>query len=153
MGTSRMGGWLMAIAAAIAVAWPAAGSAQEAVLTGTVADATGAVLPGVTVTAVHEATGNTFERPEPPGLLKDERRWAAVTTIYHSGGDNEQPQWSRDSIGEFQVVANRFDATQGRSSGMVVNAITKSGTNAWAGTVGGYFRRPRVLQLGVRLAF
>ena len=21
-----------------------------------------------------------------------------VTTIYHSGGDNEQPQWSRDAI-------------------------------------------------------
>ena len=38
-----------------------------------------------------------------------------VTTIYHSGGDNEQPNWSRDAIGEFQVVANRFDATQGRS--------------------------------------
>ena len=34
--------------------------AQEAVLTGTVTDSTGAVLPGVTVTAVQEATGNTF---------------------------------------------------------------------------------------------
>ncbi len=63
-----------------------------------------------------------------------------VTTIYHSGGDNEQPQWSRDSIAEFEVVANRFDATQGRSSGMVVNAITKSGTNNFTGTVSGYFR-------------
>ena len=37
------------------------GYAQEAILTGTVTDATGGVLPGVTVTAVHEATGNTFE--------------------------------------------------------------------------------------------
>ena len=34
--------------------------AQEAVLIGTIADSTGAVLPGVTVTAVHEATGNRF---------------------------------------------------------------------------------------------
>ena len=42
------------------LALPAVGSAQEAVLTGTVTDTTGAVLPGVTVTAVHEATGNTF---------------------------------------------------------------------------------------------
>jgi len=31
------------------------------VLTGTVTDSTGAVLPGVTVTAVLQATGNTFE--------------------------------------------------------------------------------------------
>ena len=29
-------------------------------LSGTVTDSTGAVLPGVTVTAVHEATGNRF---------------------------------------------------------------------------------------------
>src|SRR5687767_1380343 len=42
------------------LALPAIGYAQEAVLTGTVTDTTGAVLPGVTVTAVHEATGNTF---------------------------------------------------------------------------------------------
>src|SRR5512134_1076098 len=33
---------------------------QEATLTGTVTDATGAVLPGVTITALHEATGNRF---------------------------------------------------------------------------------------------
>jgi hypothetical protein len=32
----------------------------EAVITGVVADTSGGVLPGVTVTAVHEATGNTL---------------------------------------------------------------------------------------------
>ena len=36
------------------------GYAQEATLTGTITDSTGGVLPGVTVTAVHEATGNRF---------------------------------------------------------------------------------------------
>src|SRR5262249_52429675 len=40
---------------------PAAGFAQEATLGGTVTDSTGGVLPGVTITAVHEASGNTFE--------------------------------------------------------------------------------------------
>ena len=35
---------------------PAVGYAQEAVLSGTVTDATGGVLPGVTVTAVLEAS-------------------------------------------------------------------------------------------------
>src|SRR3977135_2846735 len=39
---------------------PVAALAQEAVLSGTVSDTTGGVLPGVTVTATHTATGNTF---------------------------------------------------------------------------------------------
>jgi len=39
---------------------PVMGYAQEAVLSGTVSDSTGGVLPGVTVTATHTATGNTF---------------------------------------------------------------------------------------------
>src|SRR4051794_20172673 len=39
---------------------PAAAFAQEATVTGTVVDQTGGVLPGVTVTAVHAATGNSF---------------------------------------------------------------------------------------------
>ena len=39
------------------LAVPVAGYAQDAVLTGTVTDSTGGVLPGVAVTAVNEATG------------------------------------------------------------------------------------------------
>ena len=48
------------VCAAAFLVLPAMGYAQEAVLTGTVSDSTGGVLPGVTVTAVHAATGNTF---------------------------------------------------------------------------------------------
>jgi Carboxypeptidase regulatory-like domain len=40
---------------------PLAGYAQEAVLTGTITDSTGAVLPGVTVQAVNEVTGNNYQ--------------------------------------------------------------------------------------------
>jgi len=40
---------------------PTAALAQEATVTGTITDATGGVLPGVTVTAVNEATGFTLE--------------------------------------------------------------------------------------------
>src|SRR5262249_41580959 len=43
------------------LALPGVSFAQEATLSGSVSDSTGAVLPGVTVTAVHDATGNTFE--------------------------------------------------------------------------------------------
>jgi hypothetical protein len=50
------------------------------------------------------------------------------------------PSYSRDAIAEFEFVANRFDATQGRSLGSQLNVITKSGTNRFAGTVAGYFR-------------
>src|SRR5207253_969901 len=51
-----------------------------------------------------------------------------------------QPRYSRDSIGEFEFVSNRFDASQGHSSGVQVNAITKSGTNTPGGSFSGYFR-------------
>ncbi len=50
---------LLAIIGAL-LAVPGMGSAQEATLSGTVTDSTGGVLPGVTVTALHETTGNTF---------------------------------------------------------------------------------------------
>src|SRR5262245_33257113 len=50
-----------ALLVATFIVLPAVGHAQEAVLTGTVTDSTGGVLPGVTVTALHEATGNRFE--------------------------------------------------------------------------------------------
>jgi len=51
-----------------------------------------------------------------------------------------QPRFSREAIAEFQIVTNQFDITQGRSSGMQVNAITRSGTNTLSGSAYGYFR-------------
>ena len=85
-------------------------------------------------------------RNETVGLVQNRQGYAQtqvdgqdVTTTYHSSPDAEQPGFSRDAIAEFEVIANRFDATQGRSAGMPVNAVTKSGTNSSAGTFGGYF--------------
>src|SRR5262245_550999 len=60
------------------------------------------------------------------------------------GGQNRQPSFGRDAIAEFQFISNRFDATQGRSSGAQVNVITKSGTNELTGTVSSYFRDDRM---------
>src|SRR6266478_6725850 len=48
------------ILASVILTLPATAHAQETVINGTVTDATGGVLPGVTVTALHEASGNTF---------------------------------------------------------------------------------------------
>jgi hypothetical protein len=55
-------------------------------------------------------------------------------------GIGGQPLYSRDSIAEFQFISNRFDAAQGRSSGVQVNAISKSGTNTLSGLFTGAFR-------------
>jgi hypothetical protein len=45
-----------------------------------------------------------------------------------------------DSIAEFRVLSNTFDAEYGRNSGAVINVVTKSGTNAWHGSVYEFLR-------------
>jgi hypothetical protein len=56
-----------------------------------------------------------------------------------------QPKIARDAIGEFQFLSSRFDATNGRSQGIVVNAVTKSGTNIVSGSGYGYFRHDKLI--------
>ncbi len=230
---------------------PALGYAQEAVLSGTVTDSTGGVLPGVTVQAQHEATGNTFEavtdargsyrmpvrigtfkittqllgfntatrlgiellvgqtvvinlQMSPSGVAEtvivtgqsplvdtstsslggniDQRQvqelpsqgrnWMSLALLAPGNrtnaqgslpvqdrvdvrefqlnvdgqqvtsnlGTGNQSRYSNDSIAEFQFISNRFDATQGRSTGVQVNVVTKSGTNTPSGSLVGNFR-------------
>jgi hypothetical protein len=233
---------------------PAIGAAQEAVITGTVTDATGGVLPGVTVRVVHEASGNSFEavtdargvyripvRVGPhqitaelsgftkvtrtgvellvgqtatinlqmsPSAVSENvtvtgesplvdtvnstiggnvdprqvqelpvagRNWMGLALLApgsrtsstnagaplpdRNGGEarefqlnldgqqvsselgaGNQPRFSQDAIAEFQFISNRFDATQGRSSGVQVNAITRSGSNRLSGLFRANFR-------------
>ncbi len=64
-----------------------------------------------------------------------------------NGGDaNDQfvnlptVQPTPDSIEEFRVLTNTFDAEYGRNSGSVVNVVTKSGTNSLHGNVYEFFR-------------
>ena len=75
---------------------PMAASAQEAVLSGTVTDSTGAVLPGVTVTAVHQASGNRF------------------MTVTGEGGVYRMPV----RIGAYQIVAELSGFTTVTRSGV-----------------------------------
>jgi len=246
---------------AVILALPVTGFAQEAILTGTVTDSTGGVLPGVTVTAVLEATGNRFvavtdesgiyripvrvgvyqitaelssfttatraaqqllagqtttvnlqlspstvqetvtvtgEAPlidvatsslggnvdprQVQELPVQGRNWIALALlapgsrtnpnatgnaaqevlpdrnggevreyqtnldglqVTNSLGGGSQPTFSQEMIAEFQFISNRFDATQGRSQGVQVNVITKSGTNRLAGSFRGNFRDSR----------
>src|SRR5215468_5550113 len=234
------------------LAIPAVGHAQEATLAGVITDSTGGVLPGVTIKAVNEDSGNSFEAVTDgrgayriavrignyqitatlvgftsltrrlelqvgqttvvnlqlasstvqesvtvtgeaplvatttssvsgnidPKQMSDlpvlGRNWMSLSLLApgnrtntqgsvpvqdrHSGdvrefelnvdgqqvtavlGTGNQARYSKDSIAEFQFISNRFDATQGRSSGVQVNAITKSGTNRPSGSFVGNFR-------------
>ena len=63
-----------------------------------------------------------------------------ITSRIGTVGYGAQPKLSRDAVAEFQIVTNMFDITEGRSLGMQVNAITKSGANQFAGSTYGYFR-------------
>ena len=45
-----------------------------------------------------------------------------------------------EAIQEFQVITNQFDAEFGRTSGAVINAVTKQGTNAVRGSAFGFFQ-------------
>jgi hypothetical protein len=251
-----------ALLASALFAWPYAVHAQDAVISGVVTDSTGGILPGVTITASHEASGNTFEAVTDqqgafrlavrPGVFRVVTELAGFTTVTRAGvellvgqqavinlqmspsgvtesvtvtaeaplidtsssslsgnidprqmaeipvngrdwqdlammapgmrannvddgrpsagggaaasnrrdfqlnmdgqqvtqmiaiGSGGSPLYSKDAIAEFQVVASRFDATQGRSSGIQLNAIGKSGTNQPSGTVSAYFRNERL---------
>ena len=245
----KRSGWL--VFAATFLILPVVASAQEATLNGTVTDSTGGVLPGVTITATNDETGNTFvaitdatgefrlpvrigvyrltaelqgfatvtrtgvqlqvgqlatmtlqmapssvqetvtvtgeaplinittstataniDQRQMQELPLNGRNWLDLTLLApgsraNTGGETPiprsqtafqinmdgqqvtnsvagagfgQPRFSRDSIAEFEFVTNRFDATQGRSMGVIVNAVTKSGTNTHSGTLSGYFR-------------
>ena len=239
---------LLSVLVALILALPVVARAQDTTLNGTVADSTGGVLPGVTITALNEASGTTFQAvtdqlglfrlPVRPGTYRitvelsgfaainrtvellvgqavaitlqmrpsnlqesitvtgeaplidttsssigtnvdprqlselpvNGRNFMDLTMLSPGSRQNNvgetpagdfqlnidgqqvtqgisrgfgQPRYSRDAIAEFEFKSSRFDATQGRSSGVQVNVVTKSGTNTPAGSLSGYFRNDK----------
>ena len=55
------------------------------------------------------------------------------------GSSGAQARTPLEAIQEFQVVTNQFDAEYGAAVAGVVNAVTKQGSNAFHGSVIGYF--------------
>ncbi len=52
--------------------------------------------------------------------------------------------FSQEAVREFQVLTNSYSAEFGKASGGVVNIVTKSGTNEFAGNLFGYLRNDRL---------
>ncbi len=55
-------------------------------------------------------------------------------------GNNMIVDLSPDSVAEFKILTNNYEAEYGRTSGGVVNQVVKSGTNAIHGDLYDYFR-------------
>jgi len=88
-----------------------------------------------------------FYGSDQPGVVSVNGGRGRSNNYTVNGGDaNDQfvnlpgVQPSPDSIEEFRVLTNTFDAEFGRNSGAVVNVVTKSGTDAFHGDLYEFFR-------------
>ena len=61
-------------------------------------------------------------------------------SVTGQGTGGETQSYSHETVAEFQVITNRFDAEYGRVTGAVINAVSKSGTNSLRGSAL-YFHR------------
>jgi hypothetical protein len=90
---------------------------------------------------------NLFYGSDKPGVVTVNGGRGRSNNYSVNGGDGNDlfanlpaVQPSPDSIEEFRVISNSFDAEYGRNSGAVVNVVTKSGTNDFHGSVYEFFR-------------
>jgi hypothetical protein len=90
---------------------------------------------------------NLFYGSDKPGVVTVNGGRGRSNNYSVNGGDGNDlfanlpaVQPSPDSIEEFRVISNSFDAEYGRNSGAVVNVVTKSGTNEFHGSVYEFFR-------------
>jgi hypothetical protein len=105
------------------------------------------MAPGARLNAVEQTPSDTG-----PGIPSSGRTGGdfqlnvdgqQVTTIIAGANQTPQGKFSKDAMAEFEFLSSRFDALQGRSSQLQVNAVTKSGSNEFSGLASGYFRHDR----------
>ena len=92
------------------------------------------LAPGVTPTGIYGGVDIGGSRDFQNGYYVD-----GVSAEGIALGD-QRIAYAQDWIQEFQVLTSQYNAEFGRSSGGVLNAITRSGSNLTAGRVYGFFR-------------
>src|SRR5579864_2887071 len=97
-----------------------------------------ASAPGVR----YDYTGNSADLVG-PGNVNDR----GINVNVDGGNISDQSVSARDALGasleevkEFQVLTNNYNAEYGQAGNVVLNVITKSGTNSLHGDAHGYFR-------------
>src|SRR5262249_16400414 len=90
---------------------------------------------------------NLFYGSDKPGVVTVNGGRGRSNNYSVNGGDSNDlfanlpaVQPSPDSVEEFRVISNTFDAEYGRNSGSVINVVTKSGTNDFHGSAYEFFR-------------
>jgi hypothetical protein len=90
---------------------------------------------------------NLFYGSDKPGVVTVNGGRGRSNNYSVNGGDGNDlfanlpaVQPSPDSVEEFRVISNNFDAEYGRNSGSVINVVTKSGTNNVHGSVYEFLR-------------
>ena len=61
-------------------------------------------------------------------------------SLGRTGSGRAPYQFSQDAVKEFQVNSNAYSAEFGRAGGAVINVVTKSGTNAYSGSLFEFYR-------------
>ncbi len=92
-------------------------------------------------------SGTMIYGSDRPGVVSVNGGRGRANNFSVNGGDGNDLfanlpaiQPSPDSIQEFRVITNTFDAEYGRNSGSIVNVVTKSGTNLFHGSAYEFFR-------------
>jgi len=62
---------------------------------------------------------------------------ATISSTQRSGVVNVNP--NTENVQEVRVAVNNFSAEYGRNASVLVNVVTKTGTNAWHGGLSGYY--------------
>jgi hypothetical protein len=99
-----------------------------------------AILPGVVYNRASDGQSDNVTINGQPGTgVVYQLDGGSNNDDLRGGSAGAQTRPAMESIQEFQVVTNQFDAEYGAALSGVINAVTKQGTNSYHGSAIGYF--------------